>query len=251
MDKISVVTVTYNCKNDVEKTIKSVLEQDYPSIEYIIIDGASTDGTIDVIKKYADHIDYWISEPDKGIYDAMNKGLEKATGDWIFFLNTGDVFANRDVLQQIPFCECGQELDVCGIVGDIKADCQGRVVVRKKTIPFYRNPKRYKNMGFSHQGVFVRTNMAKALRFDLKYSLCADYNMMVELSKQNYRYIEIDLPICVIQGGVGASEANRDRQMIEEAQICQCDRSLLFYTIYCYRKFKRVAKKILFGKIAL
>lgn len=246
MDKISIVTVTYNCKNDVEKTIKSVLDLDYPNIEYIVIDGASKDGTVDIIKTYADHIDYWISEPDKGIYDAMNKGLRKATGDWIFFLNTGDVFADNKVLRQVPFCECRQALDVCGIVGDIKADYQGCVVERKKTIPFYRNSKRYKNMGFSHQGVFVRTNMAKILQFDLKYSLCADYNMMVELNKKGYRFVEIDLPICVIQGGVGASEANRDRQMIEEAQICQCDRSLLFYTIYCYRKLKRVAKKILY-----
>ena len=98
---ISVITVCYNAENNLERTILSVLNQTYSNIEYIIIDGGSTDGTIDLIKKYADKITYWQSETDKGIYDAMNKGIQKATGEWINFMNAGDLFSSTTILQQM------------------------------------------------------------------------------------------------------------------------------------------------------
>lgn len=90
--KISIITVVYNGISEIEKTIQSVLNQTYPNIEYIIIDGGSTDGTIDIIKKYQGQLAYWVSEPDEGIYYAMNKGIQKATGEWIHFRNCGDYF---------------------------------------------------------------------------------------------------------------------------------------------------------------
>lgn len=99
--KISVITVCYNAADTLEKTIQSVLGQTYPNIEYIIIDGGSTDGTVDIIHKYTDRIAYWVSEPDGGIYDAMNKGIERATGEWINFMNAGDIFCDKFVLTNI------------------------------------------------------------------------------------------------------------------------------------------------------
>lgn len=99
--KISVITVVYNDKDGLEKTINSVLSQTYSSIEYIIIDGGSSDGTIDVIKKNEDKIGKWISEPDNGIYDAMNKGIRMATGEWLNFMNAGDIFIHPNVLSKI------------------------------------------------------------------------------------------------------------------------------------------------------
>ena len=98
---ISIVTVSYNAVLTIEQTILSVINQTYPNVEYIIIDGGSTDGTVDIIKKYADKIAYWVSEPDKGIYDAMNKGGLKTTGDFIQFLNAGDWFENEYVIEKI------------------------------------------------------------------------------------------------------------------------------------------------------
>ena len=98
---ISVVTVSYNAVDTIERTILSVLNQTYSDIEYIIIDGGSTDGTVDLIKKYADKITYWVSEPDQGIYDAMNKGIDVATGEWINFMNSGDSFYRQDVLSSL------------------------------------------------------------------------------------------------------------------------------------------------------
>ena len=99
MLKITFITVCYNAIDTLEKTILSIINQTYPNIEYIIIDGASTDGTVDIIKKYEHKLSYWISEPDKGIYDAMNKGLKRATGDYINFMNADDI------LLHIPYEE--------------------------------------------------------------------------------------------------------------------------------------------------
>ena len=113
---ISVVTVSYNAVLTIEQTILSVINQTYPNVEYIIIDGGSTDGTVDIIKKYADKIAYWVSEPDKGIYDAMNKGGLKATGDFIQFLNAGDWFENEHVIEKI-FKDWYKRVDV--IYGDM------------------------------------------------------------------------------------------------------------------------------------
>ena len=98
---ISIITVAYNASNTIETTILSVVNQTYPNIEYIIIDGGSTDGTIDIIKKYESKITKWISEPDKGIYDAMNKGINLARGEWINFMNCGDSFYENNTLQVI------------------------------------------------------------------------------------------------------------------------------------------------------
>lgn len=99
--KISIVTVTYNCKDTVEKTIQNVLKQTYQNIEYIVIDGNSTDGTKEIIERYADRLAYWVSEPDKGIYDAMNKGIKAATGDWILFRNSGDYFFEPSTVEKV------------------------------------------------------------------------------------------------------------------------------------------------------
>lgn len=98
MDKITIVTVTYNCSKILKETLESCINQDYENVEYIIIDGASTDGTLDIINQHSENISFILSEPDKGIYDAMNKGIEHATGEWIFFLNAGDKFYSNKTL---------------------------------------------------------------------------------------------------------------------------------------------------------
>jgi glycosyltransferase involved in cell wall biosynthesis len=101
MDKISIITICYNCKDALESTIKSVIAQTYPEKEYVVIDGASTDGTTDVIRKYQSNIDITVSEPDEGIYNALNKGIRMATGKWIICMNAGDEFTDSDVLSKV------------------------------------------------------------------------------------------------------------------------------------------------------
>src|SRR5438105_14705 len=103
--RISIITVVYNNVANIEVTILSILNQTYKNIEYIVIDGGSTDGTLDVIKKYKDKISFWVSEKDNGIYDAMNKGIKVATGEWINFINSGDSYFDNDVLEKIMEAE--------------------------------------------------------------------------------------------------------------------------------------------------
>lgn len=99
--KISVITICYNCKNDIEETILSVVNQTYPNVEYIVVDGGSYDGTMEIINKYRDKIDILISEPDNGIFDAMNKGIKHSTGIWVNFMNAGDKFYDLATLNDI------------------------------------------------------------------------------------------------------------------------------------------------------
>ena len=101
VNRVTIITISYNAVLGIERTINSVITQTYSNLQYIIIDGGSTDGTVDIIKKYADKIDYWVSEPDSGIYYAMNKGIAIADGDWINFMNAGDYFVDRNVIEQI------------------------------------------------------------------------------------------------------------------------------------------------------
>ncbi|MBQ4405981.1 MAG: glycosyltransferase [Bacteroidales bacterium] len=108
--KITIVTVCYNAASEIEKTIQSVVNQTYPEIEYIIVDGQSTDGTMDIVSKYRDKIAIVVSEPDRGIYDAMNKGIKIATGEWINFMNAGDVFCDNNVLECIFSQEYGENI---------------------------------------------------------------------------------------------------------------------------------------------
>lgn len=100
---VTVITISYNAEAIIERTILSVINQTYPAVEYIIIDGGSTDSTVDIIEKYANKVTYWISEPDNGIYDAMNKGLDIATGKWVSFMNSGDYYYSNNVLDAIFF----------------------------------------------------------------------------------------------------------------------------------------------------
>lgn len=187
---ISIITVSYNAAPYIEKTIQSVINQTYSNIEYIIIDGGSKDGTIDIIKKYSNQITYWVSEPDKGIYDAMNKGIKMATGLYINFMNAGDYFYTNTVIEEIAKINSYNDI----IFGDSIIEKNGMLQISKAD-PFYNYPKLRHKMGFTHQSVFVKTELAKQNPFDYKYKLAADYNMIITLYRKGCKFFYINLPI--------------------------------------------------------
>ena len=184
---ITVITVVYNGELTLEQTIKSVIEQTYDNIEYIIIDGASSDGTLDIVKKYEDKIDYWQSEPDKGIYDAMNKGIDLANGDWINFMNAGDSFYDLSVIKNI-FFKKNYDCDI--IYGETNCIFDYGSMIRK-------NPPNGATlkmpMPFTHQSCFCSSEKLQLYKFDCKYSLAADLNFCYQVLLNNGKFHFVNL----------------------------------------------------------
>lgn len=196
---VSVITVCFNAVHEIEKTIQSVLCQSYSEIEYIIIDGGSTDGTVDIIRKYTNRITYFMSEPDKGIYDAMNKGLKAATGEWVVFMNAGDTFSSDAILSTV-FSD-SYHRGIAVIYGDVyMKDSQGDLYLQEaRPINFLRRA-----MPFCHQSSFVRKEAIK--EFDLKYKICADYCFFYSLFYDNpNEFYYKSLPISVYDKSHGLS----------------------------------------------
>ncbi|NDV81534.1 glycosyltransferase family 2 protein [Bacteroides sp. 51] len=190
---ISVVTVSYNAIDTIENTIFSVLDQIYSNIEYIIIDGKSTDGTQRIIDKYAESLSYWISEPDLGIFDAMNKGLSVARGEWIIFMNSGDLFYNNRVLLDV-FTNNYNGIDL--IYGDVELFSSDRDFIYKQKCNKYN----INLNSICHQAVFIRRS--KHIAFDLRYTLTSDHDIIFGLIKQgNYRHVDV-VVAKVLLGGV-------------------------------------------------
>lgn len=238
----SIVTVCYNAATELESTIESVLSQDYPNIEYIIIDGGSKDGSVDIIRNYANRLAYWVSEPDKGIYDAMNKGIAATTGDYINFMNVGDRFASSTVLSEVVKSLHNERPEV--VYGD--------VIIRERDMEYLSRPKDIakilpKRMAFCHQATFVATNYIKQHLFDTSYICAADYNMFYNAYfKFNVQFQYIPVTIAVYDESKGFSKANlkithRERYRIwgienDKMKVLKNELNLIIYQFRGYIK---------------
>lgn len=183
LPKVTIVTVTYNAEKYLERTIRSVVKQSYPNIEYIVIDGASADGTVDIIKKYEQFIDYWISEPDSGIYHAMNKGVDAATGEWMSFMNAGDGFSNMDVLRDV-FCK---EYDADVLYSDTYIVDKDFKTVGEHLVSGLEDFFISK-MPFIHQSSFVRRSLVSKFPFRTDYNLASDFDLFFKLYVKKYKF---------------------------------------------------------------
>lgn len=182
--KFSIITVTYNAEAVLEDTIQSVIAQTYHHVEYIIIDGASKDGTLSIINKYKERIKQIVSEPDRGLYDAMNKGMKLATGDYLCFLNAGDSFHASNTLQQMVHTLTGTQLpDV--LYGETALVNKERHFIRMRRLstPEVLTWKSFKQgMLVCHQAFFAKTSLSEP--YDLQYRFSADFDWCIRVMKK-------------------------------------------------------------------
>lgn len=205
--KVSIITVVLNGAKTIEDCIKSVLSQKYPNIDYIIIDGESTDGTLDIIKKYEDKITYWVSEPDKGLYDAMNKGIKVATGDIVGILNSDDIYNDEFVIEDVVKTIAQSGTDSCyGDLAYVDSKNPDRII-RYWRAGNYHKYRFKRGWHPPHPTFFVkRTVYEKYGNFDLSFPISADYELMLRfLYKHNISCIY--LPRVLVKMRTGGKSA--------------------------------------------
>ena len=231
MLKISIITVSLNSEKYIEQTILTVINQNYKNIEYIIIDGASTDGTLNIIEKYTNKIDYFVSEPDKGISDAMNKGLEAATGDYILFLHSDDYLVDENALQAaVQHIAEAHDIFLFNIYFSDKG---------VKTLTRPRGLNRWMNFktGVLHQSVICSKTLFERIGgFDTSYKIAMDYDFFLRAYRAETKFKQIDLPLSVMRKTGISSRLdwpNLKERLSEEKEIHKknCN-SLLLKIIY-------------------
>lgn len=221
---LSIIMVAYNSFATVEQAISSIVNQVYSNIEFIIIDGGSTDGTLDVIKRYANKITYWVSEPDHGIYDAMNKGVRACTGDYVYFIGSDDALVDVNIISQIV-AEIDMNTDILS--------CSVIVVDTESKMQYVMNNHQARDRGkyvggmIPHQGMFMRRELLVRCPFDTDYKIAADFKFFLQSyydEKVNFKFI--DIPVCFMATG-GASGDNTLRQ--EEYNLIYKELDLPFH----------------------
>lgn len=228
---ISIITVVFNGVQYLEETIQSVINQTYGNVEYIIIDGGSSDETLDIIKKYDDKIDYWVSERDEGIYDAMNKGTKMASGKWINFMNAGDRFYNLTVIDQIIKYLKGEMVYGNHMLYDIVKNTKQYIDVSKI------NDTR--NIPYCHQSLFIKKSTLLKYPFNRSFKLAADYNQYLEAKYNNAVITHVPLIICTYLFG-GVSSTSHKALFLEYYQITKKynkRKSLIIYILRNIRYF--------------
>jgi glycosyltransferase involved in cell wall biosynthesis len=210
----SVITVTYNAARWLERTVLSVLGQSYAGIEYLIIDGGSADGTTAIIKQYEKGVAYWASEPDKGLYDAMNKGLQKATGDYVWFMNAGDTFHSADTVRQVAALIKKEPVLPDIIYGETATiDASGEITgLRRLKAPKKLSWKSFRmGMLVCHQSFVVKRSLAPL--FDLQYRYSADIDWCIRCMKEAKGIYHTHLVLSrFLDGGLSAAQRKTSLQ---------------------------------------
>lgn len=245
----SIITVVYNGAAEIEKTLLSCTGQTYSNMEYIVIDGASTDNTIEKINEYKDSIAKYLSEPDDGIYDAMNKAIDMVTGDWVLFMNCGDCFYDKNVLSTIA-----SEINALETKSDL---IYGNTIYYFKNASLKMKPmpleKIEREMVFCHQSSLVRASLIKSFKFDLRYKLAADYDMMLKFYIQKRRFLYLDIYISIFNQMDGDTLSNYKQSTKERFSIHKdsgtLKNSFLMYKSIFRIQFGLFVKKILPAKL--
>jgi len=241
--KISIITICYNAGNIIEATLNSVINQTYKNIEYIVIDGGSTDETNSIITQYSPYINTYISETDHGIYDAMNKGIRHATGDYINFMNAGDVFHTKTTIEEFVG-EIDIQYDIIyGSVNKMLHDCY----YLYKPFPIEQMAKK---MILPHQATFIKTSFHKVHLFDTSYRSSGDYHFFYNAYyRYGARFKEVDIVVCDYEDSTGMSKDNYKCARMEDLRIWGKEHHfptlLKTYCWFFYRDIKKLSKKVI------
>ena len=212
---ISIITVVFNGEKYLEGTIQSVINQTYDNVEYIIIDGGSTDGTVDIIKRYEGKIDYWISGKDSGIYDAMNKGVLETTGDIIGIINSDDYYENSIFTQVIKSYQENGKPDI--MYGNLVLIDE---VKEKKRISIPSEYKLNRKMSLNHPTCFVKKTLYNEKLFNISYKICADYDLILHLKKVKKSFLYINKTISYMRiGGISSTSYKTTTKEVFNIQI--------------------------------
>lgn len=231
MDKplITIITVTYNAAETLERCIQSILMQTYENIEFIVIDGLSTDETVSILNKYNNSISYWVSERDTGIYNAMNKGIMKAHGAFIYFLGADDYLQDKDVIETVML-QVIDDPTVDVFFGKValseEGDTHSAVTGRTLTIKDIK-----KGRMAPHQGMFIKTKILKSLMFSEKYKISSDFELVVKCYVKEYKLLFIDTVIAVYSLN-GMSGSNVYKMLVEQQTIIREYFGVLDYTFF-------------------
>lgn len=238
---VSMLTVVYNSEEFIERTIQSILEQTYPNIEHIILDGGSNDHTLSIIKKYNDQLAYWKSEKDKGIYDAMNKVQELAQGDYLMFLNSGDEFNDEHVLSNT--FQLVKNADV--YYGDtLVTDAQGNALRHRRLRP----PQQLKWTDFRygmlvcHQSIIIKKELSS--NYNINYKIAADIDWAIRSVKKAKNIVNTNITISkFMEGGMSTVHL---RKGLEERFKIMTKHFGLFSTllVHVYMVFRLIVGKI-------
>lgn len=211
--RLTVITINFNDAKGLEKTLDSVVDIDLSAeeVEWIVIDGGSEDNSLEVIQKHSAKITKWISEPDKGIYDAMNKGIDYATGEYIIFMNAGDCFCDLKLFSS-QLSNWNDDL----IYGNfISSNSKGerKLVAQTAQLDFLY----FLSKTINHQSVFIRTELVKKYRFDTSYSIVADWIMLFNILKfENPQIRYVNVPVCIYDTTGISSVNSQERELQKE-----------------------------------
>jgi glycosyltransferase involved in cell wall biosynthesis len=213
--KLSIVTIVYNNVRDIERTLKSIIAQTYTNIEYIVIDGASTDGTLEILNQYKQHISQLITEPDKGIYDAMNKGLALATGEYVLFMNSGDEIYSPETVANI--FAWAPDADIYYGETEMINDAGESLGRRRHQAPEKFTWRKFKyGMSISHQAIYIKRSLIEP--YDSRYALSADIDWILKAAKKAKLIVNVHQYVAKYLVG-GMSKKRHHQSLIERFNI--------------------------------
>jgi len=242
LPKVSIITSVFNAENTLEKCIISVKHQTYPNLEYIVIDGGSSDKSVEIIKNYNDVVTVWKSEPDEGIYDAWNKGLQRATGEWILFLGADDVL-KPNALMDLLACHSKETLAKADYISGRSEIVKNNQVINITGFPW--SWARFRKFMCTAQcgALHSRKLYQEVGVYDISFKIAGDYELLLRKGK-NLRALFVDSVVVSFRLG-GAS--NRDNRVIWETKRAILKNKSLSYVQAYFNSFRTLAAKFLKG----